>query len=64
MLCMSGTNLEALMREHNTKTMYEIEAEREELSGADDVIELGDVGDTKGAFGFHGDGHGALMNPV
>ena len=51
------------MREHNTKTMHEIEEEREELSGADDVIELGDVGDTKGGFGGHGDGHGALMNP-
>jgi hypothetical protein len=61
---MSGTNLEALMREHNTKTMHEIEAEREELSGADDVIELGDVGDTKGGFGFQGDGHGGFFNPV
>lgn len=52
------------MLEHNTQTMHEIEAEGEELSGPGDVIELGDVGDTKGGFGFHGDGHGGLMNPV
>jgi hypothetical protein len=52
------------MREHNTKTMHEIEAEREELSGTDDVIELGDVDETKGGFGGHGDGHGGFLNPT
>jgi hypothetical protein len=52
------------MREQNTQTMHEIEAESEELAGASELIELGDVRDTKGAFGFHGDGHGGLFNPV
>lgn len=52
------------MREYNTQTMHEVETEGEELYGADDVVELGEVGDTKGAFGFLGDGHGGLYNAV
>jgi hypothetical protein len=52
------------MREYNTQTMHEIETEGEELPGTGDVIELGDVGDTKGGFGFQIDGHGGFFNAV
>jgi len=43
--------------------MHEIETEGEELYGADEVVELGEVGDTKGAFGGQADGHGGFYNP-
>lgn len=51
------------MRDQDTQTMHEMTTEVEERAGADEVLELGDVCDTKGAFGGQADGHGGFYNP-
>jgi hypothetical protein len=47
----------------NNQTVHAIETEGGELAGAGEVMELGEVGETKGGFGSSGDGHGGLLNP-
>ena len=51
------------MLETNTKTMHKIEVESEEFS-AGELVELGEVCETKGAFGVQADGNGGLYNPM
>jgi len=62
MLCLYCNHSEALMYE-NIQILNESQMEAEALEGIGEVTELGDVCETKGAFGTHGDGNGGLQNP-
>lgn len=51
------------MYEQNIQIMNESQMEAEALEGVGEVTELGDVCETKGGFGTHGDGNGGFLNP-
>ena len=52
------------MYEENIQILNESQMEAETREGTSEVTELGDVCETKGAFGFQGDGNGGLFNPL
>ena len=52
------------MYEENSQIMNESQMEAEALEGVGEVAELGDVRETKGGFGFQGDGNGGFFNPI
>jgi hypothetical protein len=64
MLCLCRNHLEALMYEQKIQILNESQMEAEAREGVGEVTELGDVGETKGAFGSSGDGGGGLYNPM
>ncbi len=52
------------MYEENMQIINESQMEAETREGTSEVAELGDVCETKGAFGIQGDAGGGLFNPL